>query len=636
MSLPLAEEANFNELIELARRRFDTNLLKVEAQVIEHSVRATDFWVPDEPSAKPEIRPEFLRWLSTDAEAAALIDPKGIRVRAATIPGTLNLQSCQISHQMFFQACEFHGQICLMHTRMRSLYLISCEASKGIEADGLRVDGVVVARNFEVCGPISMVGARIEGTLQLFGTTMRGADALLILDSAKIGGSVFLHDGFHCSGLVRMLNAEIDGDLGCIGAKIASTDLALMLDKVRVKGLVSLSEGFQAVGKVSLSGAQVQGDVSFTGASLSGADTAVDLATASIQGHVRFDKGFTSSGRISFHSTRVDNSVDFSGATINATGFAINFEKSSIRGNVFFCDSFKSSGSIGFPGAHLCGDLVVDQASLSALYCLNMNLDGELVWTNIQDPAQTSLWLNGASVRNLRDDRESWPNSGGLHVGGFTYGNATLHKSKTEKDYERNSHAPEFGLKAKDRIEWLNLQPDNEKAQAQPWLQLAALLRMSGDNRSAKRAIFEMRRHQAARNRFPLRWWKRNIYARLQREPLWIVASIALFTFIGFSIFYAAGRDQAMAPTSTNYYSHVLDSKSTAYPTFSPFIYSLENSLPLVKLGQNESWAPNPRHTGSCWFTRYRFLAWSRWLLILLGWGQATVFASALASRVKD
>lgn len=636
MSLPLAEEANFNELIELARRRFDTNLLKVEAQVIEHSVRAADFLAPDEPLAKPEIRPEFLRWLLTDAEAAALIDPKGIRVTAATIPGALNLQSCQISHQVFFQACEFHGQIRLMHTSMRSLYLISCEASKGIEADGLRVDGVVVARNLKVCGPISMVGARIEGTLQLFGTTLGGADTLLILDSAKIGGSVFLRDGFHCSGLVRMLNAEIDGDLGCIGARIVSTGLALMLDKVRVRGLVSFSEGFQAVGKVSLSGARVQGDVSFTGASLSGADTTVDLATASIRGHVRFDKGFTSNGRISFHSTSVENSVDFSGATINANGLAVNLEKSTVRGNVFFCDSFKSPGTVGLPGAHLCADLVVDHSSMSALYCFNMNLDGELVWTNIQNPAQTSLWLNGACVKNLRDDRESWPGVGRLHVGGFIYNGATLHKSKTEKDYERNSHAPELGLEAKDRIAWLNLQPDTEKVHAQPWLQLAALLKSSGDNRSAKRAIFEMRRHQAERSWFLLRWWKRIIYARLQREPLWIVTSIALFTLIGFSVFNAANRDQAMAPTGRNYYSQKLDSKATAYPTFNPLIYSLENSLPLVKLGQDENWAPNPQHTGSHWFTCYGVLVWFRWLLILLGWGQATVLASALAGRVKE
>jgi hypothetical protein len=61
MSLPLAEEINFNALIELAQRRFDANLLKIEAQVIEHSVRAAEFALPSAPLDKPTIRAEFLR-----------------------------------------------------------------------------------------------------------------------------------------------------------------------------------------------------------------------------------------------------------------------------------------------------------------------------------------------------------------------------------------------------------------------------------------------------------------------------------------------------------------------------------------------------------------------------------------------
>jgi hypothetical protein len=636
MSFPLAEEANFQRLIELAQHRFDANLLKVEAQVIEHSVRSAEFLVPNEPLPKPTIRAEFLRWLATDPDAESMIDPKGIRVLAATIPNDLDLRGCQISHQLYFHACEFHGRINLMNARMRSLYLIFCQASKGIDADGVRVEGAVRVVNLKVCGAIRLLGARIDGNLELDGTTLGGAETPLVLDGARIHGSVFMRDGLQCSGEIRMVNAEIEGDLGIIGGKIISTERALMLDKVIVKGLISLSDGFQAVGKISLSGGQVFGDLTCSGASLSAQDVALDLATATIRGHVYLNQGFTSNARISLHSTRVENSVDFSGATITANDVAVTFEKATIRGNVFFCDSFKSSGTVCLPGAHLCGDLVFDDAALLALYCFNMNLDGELVWTNIQNPKQTRLWLNGASVKNLRDDRDSWPKAGELHVGGFTYKNATLHKAKTQKEYQQHSHAAELGLNAKDRIEWLNLQPDAEKSQAQPWLQLADLLKASGDTGNAKRAIFEMRRHQATRKWFLLRWWKTYVYLHLQREPLWIIGSIVLFTLIGFSVFCAADRDHAMAPTSKTYYLPTAGSMLTAYPPFCPLIYSLENDLPLVKLGQDEKWAPNPWHAGSHWFTRYGFLAEFRWSLILLGWVQATGLATALASRFKD
>ena len=636
MSLPLAEEINFNALIELAQRRFDANLLKIEAQVIEHSVRAAEFALPSAPLDKPTIRAEFLRWLATDSEAASLIDPKGIRVLAATIPIDLDLRGCQISHQLYFHACEFHGRINLMNARTRSLYLIFCQTSKGIDADGIRVEGSVRAVNLKACDAIRLVGARIDGNLELDGATLGGADTPLILDGARIHGSVFMRDGFQCSGEIRMLNAEIDGDFGIIGGKIISTERALMLDKVIVKGLISLSGGFKAVGKISLSGGQVFGDLTCSGASLSAQDVALDLATTSIHGHVYLNQGFTSNALVSLHSACVENSVDFSGATITANGMAVTFEKATIRGNVFFCDSFKSSGAVCLPGAHLCGNLEIDQATLPALYCLNLSLDGELVWTNIQNAKQTDLWLNGANVKNLRDDRESWPKAGGLHVGGFTYKNARLHKTKTGNEYQKHSHAAEFGLNAKDRIEWLNLQPDTEIAQAQPWLQLADLLKASGDSRNAKRAIFEMRRHQATQSWFLLRLWKTFVYARLQQEPLWIIASIALFTLIGLFVFCAADRDHAMGPSSESYYVPATGSTPIAYPTFCPLTYSLENALPLVKLGQDEKWAPNPKHGGSHWFTRYTFLASFRWSLILLGWVQATLLASALGSRFKD
>lgn len=71
------------------------------------------------------------------------------------------------------------------------------------------------------------------------------------------------------------------------------------------------------------------------------------------------------------------------------------------------------------------------------------------------------------------------------------------------------------------------------------------------------------------------------------------------------------------------------------YPTLNPFIYTLENAVPLVKLGQDEKWAPDRRYPGTNWFTNYWFLVWSRWLLILSGWIQATILAAALADRFK-
>jgi hypothetical protein len=72
------------------------------------------------------------------------------------------------------------------------------------------------------------------------------------------------------------------------------------------------------------------------------------------------------------------------------------------------------------------------------------------------------------------------------------------------------------------------------------------------------------------------------------------------------------------------------------YPPFNPFIYSLENVLPLVKLGQDDKWAPDAAHKPRVLFASYRLLAWLRWVLIIAGWVQVTVLAAAVGSQFKS
>ena len=69
--------------------------------------------------------------------------------------------------------------------------------------------------------------------------------------------------------------------------------------------------------------------------------------------------------------------------------------------------------------------------------------------------------------------------------------------------------------------------------------------------------------------------------------------------------------------------------------------------MPLVKLGQDDKWTPDPLHkvepaaggdgcidlTG--WVHSYWSLTVCRWLLILSGWLQATILAAAVSERFK-
>jgi hypothetical protein len=203
----------------------------------------------------------------------------------------------------------------------------------------------------------------------------------------------------------------------------------------------------------------------------------------------------------------------------------------------------------------------------------------------------------------------------------LTYQELTLHEPRTADDRKQNSLGMEHEIKASDRIEWLNLQPLTDRTEPQPWMQLAELLKAKGDSAGSKRAIFEMRRRQVGSSWLPLRWWK-VLLARLEQQPLWILFPVLFFTLLGSCVFKYAECKGAIAPTSKEAY--IAWSKGipyeVAYPRFNPIIYSLENDLPLVKLGQDDKWAPDPSHQPTDWITSYTFLSGFRWLLILAGW----------------
>ena len=167
-------------------------------------------------------------------------------------------------------------------------------------------------------------------------------------------------------------------------------------------------------------------------------------------------------------------------------------------------------------------------------------------------------------------------------------------------------------------------------------MQLAHLLREKGNDRGAKRVIF-----QKDRRRAELRWmlprWGAILYARLEQIPLLILVLILLQTLVAAGMFWLASTQGGIAPTSKEAYSSWAKGQAyeVSYPRFQPVIYALENDLPLVKLGQDEKWAPDPYHVSDCWITSYVALSWLRWLLILAGWAEATILASAIAGRFK-
>jgi hypothetical protein len=158
--------------------------------------------------------------------------------------------------------------------------------------------------------------------------------------------------------------------------------------------------------------------------------------------------------------------------------------------------------------------------------------------------------------------------------------------------------------------------------------------------------------------------WLRKAFAWLEKNPLRICYSILFFLTLGTLVFAGAARSGAMIETVqtqpamiASYFEIVkgtprkpdesIKPVSVHYTSFQPFIYTLENAVPLLKLGMDERWMPDLQHqplpwcrtgwlNGLKWFNSYGFLVWFRWALIVSGWVQATILAAALANRFKE
>jgi hypothetical protein len=143
------------------------------------------------------------------------------------------------------------------------------ENGGALHCDGIHVGGgVFLGDGFAAQGAVRLLGADIKGNLECGNGRFEGRDRdgdAFICDRIQVGGSVFLRSGFAAQGVVRLLGADIKRNLDCINGRFEGCDqngIALNCERVRVGGHVFLRNGFATLGAVQLLGAEVDRDVS--------------------------------------------------------------------------------------------------------------------------------------------------------------------------------------------------------------------------------------------------------------------------------------------------------------------------------------------------------------------------------------
>jgi hypothetical protein len=344
----------------------------------------------------------------------------------------------------------------------------------------------------------------------------------------------------------------------------------------------------------------------------------VTADAANVRGDVFLDNGFNAEGEVRLLGAQIGSDLDCSGGTFkNAGKNALSADGTNVKGTVFLDEGFSAEGTVRLPGAQIGGNLGFNGGRVSEVKAQNTAIRGTLFWRGVE---ATSLDLINASAGSLVDDEKSWPGKGNLLLDGFVYGHIS-------GDSPRD---------AKTRLRWLERQ---EPFTPKPYRQLAKVLREAGDDSGARKVLFEMeRRRRLVEDRRWCTWlWGRVLKWTIGYgfHPGWAVWGLLLLAALGWGLFrhgYFAG---AMAPTDKDAYSFFRTEGRPPdyYQRFTASVYSLENSLPLVNLGQKDQWTPDPNPRGSRRMPS--LLRLFRWGQVLLGWLLATLFVAGVTGVVR-
>jgi hypothetical protein len=398
--------------------------------------------------------------------------------------------------------------------------------------------------------------------------------------------------------------------------------------------------------EITLGRIVIAGDLSFAGLDVQTPSASICLDGAKITGNVLFTDGFKTKSSVQLHSAKMGD-LNCCGAVFSDAKALFSLDGVTINGDLSLSNGFSCRGEIRLPGAHILGNMECINAEIGSVTCHNMIVDADLMWVDIKDVGQSRLSLVGVKVKGFRDQRASWPKRGNLDLEGFVYEQLTVHADPTSAPIPEGELPARMPFSAIDRIEWINLQSENRIREPQPWMQLAKIAQGLGDDRGARHVAYRLACTRAERSPYPIRLASK-CFAWLREQPFRIAWSIGLILFLTTALFWWAGSNGAIAPREKDTYNAWAAGHTfpVAYPKFNPLIYSLENELPLVKLGQDDKWAADPSHhsvsvASGCllhwtWiFDSYGLLIWVRWLSIVLGWVQATVLAAALTTRLK-
>ena len=538
------------------------------------------------------LRAELIVGLCTNSEARKFLTHRGLEISGAKISGSLNLEYASLDFPLFFRCCYFTDPILL----------------NGAKVKLLNFSGSNIASK-EITDSVS--GEKVKASLMARGI--------------QVERDVYLNKEFHADGQVHLVGATIGGILNCRnGTFNNSNGCALSANWAEIKNGVLCTKG-----KFNNSNSE---------------EYALSANWAKIDGNVYLNRGFKATGGVSLVGANISGDFNcVNGQFIkpkdrkNKPARALWARSTMIKGNVFLYtdsddnatkDKFESTGEVSLRGANISGDLICTGGLFDVL-----NLENASV-SDFQDKSST-----------LKDN---------IKLKGFSYETITI-KEKIEinnKDKEINE------------LDWLRKRILTDNRQSffpQPYEKLAQVLRENGHEKEAIRVLIGKQTDRLCYGKLNCLSWLKNSFLGLTiahgYEPHRAMFFAMFFVILG-SFLFSKGysgtwfswnysdTSKLISPSKVRAYkSPSTQTKilSNDYPTFNPFLYSLDAFVPIVDLHQQSYWLPNAKRNEEILLIcspielkmTGRLLLYYLWVHIALGWVLTSLWVAGFTGIVR-
>ena len=299
---------------------------------------------PDDPSNDPahadkwgkerEVRADLIRWLCVDPRAKALIDPQGIRLLGARITGKLYLADVTVSFALTFRNCSIGERMTFEHASFPRLDLGGSYTGEidgraavihgDLNLDSIRASGEVWFNDSTIDGDFGARGGHFaHSTVEPHETEEAFLKKALDLESARVGGDVWLCYGFEADGAVDLITATIGTSVVFSGTFNNLNNAAIEAAGITVARQVFFGSFFGKIrveGSIIMSEAHVATSIYVEDATFSGAPTEVHASHGPLGLPVN---GFNAQGLTAKEALVWRNVTLENGAVLNLDGASV-------------------------------------------------------------------------------------------------------------------------------------------------------------------------------------------------------------------------------------------------------------------------------------------------------------------------